>query len=203
MVKLGDYNAIMLNGGVSQKTYDQLKKEANTKNQAMCMPILFFQRPREKIKLYSIDMMIAYSNIFNPEIEEIELPFDVITQILKKNVWQHSPYDVLMNMNNKAYQQDAMKILYTDLKYPVFFSINNDLEVIDGYHRLAKIYRNEILLKNKKSIKVKYINFKRELLNKFVIYEAETHKQIEKNFKFTNAEMIEQFFKEFCLRPKN
>lgn len=202
MVNFVPYNARMLNGGRKgdNLTYGDFKSFANVRDQSSCMVLFLMQRPQQKVKMYSIDMMIAYANTNKPQMQELILEAELLKEILKVPVWDYSPFDVLMNMKNPNFKFDATKILYTDLKFPVFFSIFNNLEVIDGYHRLARLYYEEVMLKNKDKVLIRYINFQPELLNKFIITEAESFKKIRET-KVTINQLIEQFFKYFCLNP--
>ena len=148
-------------------------------------------------KIYSIDMMIAYIDIFSPEYETItmnKMESYLNTKIWydsKKNIY-YSPKDVLNHPKkdtDKFLQHHMMRITNSNLKFPI--SIYKD-EIIDGYHRLTKSY-----ILNKKTIKV--FLFDDKIMNKFVV-------NAKKDYDYVNNlrlyEYIKLFIKNFKLESK-
>jgi len=104
-------------------------------------------------KIYSVDMMITYINIFKPKIKQVEtMP---LFGALENKLWGdprknnfYSPLDVIRN--KKKYKNEMKLIQKVDLKYPIIISNRG---VVDGFHRLAKAY-----LTNKKKIKAVFLS---------------------------------------------
>lgn len=73
-------------------------------------------------KIYSVDFMFAYLNIFGHEYKNIPITKDVLDPILKNPSWQddnnnrYSPMDVLENP--KKYKKDMKRIKNANLNYP-------------------------------------------------------------------------------------
>ena len=137
-------------------------------------------------KIYSVDMMFSYIDIFGPKAQNIEvkkliknLEFDGWGDP-EKNI-HYSPLDVLEDPTNKKYMDDIKRIENADLKYPII--VYNNF-VVDGVHRLTKSY----LLK-KKNIKA-YV-FSSALMNKFLINNRRTKEY----------DLITLFFQRFCFKP--
>ena len=148
-------------------------------------------------KIYSIDMMIAYIDIFSPEYETItmnKMESYLNTKIWydsKKNIY-YSPKDVLNHPKkdtDKFLQHHMTRITNSNLKFPI--SIYKD-EIIDCYHRLTKSY-----ILNKKTIKV--FLFDDKIMNKFVV-------NAKKDYDYVNNlrlyEYIKLFIKNFKLESK-
>lgn len=109
--------------------------------------------------VYSVDMMIAYINIFKPNFVKINI--NTIDYDLDNKGWGDA--DISVNdvlRNPKKYKTDHDKIKNADLKYPIIMDTKGN--ILDGVHRFIK---SKLL--NKKSIKV-YI-FDDDLLKKFII----------------------------------
>jgi len=138
-------------------------------------------------KVYSVDMIFAYINIFKPKYVKVNVQNYLST--LEYNGWRNkkhsfSPKDVIDNP--KKYKDDYNRILNANLKYPIVIANDN---IVDGVHRLTKAY-----LENKKQIKA-YI-FNGELLEKFLV---DKNKNWEKVDKLNTWDFIELFYKKFCI----
>jgi len=138
-------------------------------------------------KIYSVDMIFAYINIFKPKYVKVNVQNYLST--LEYNGWGNkkhsfSPKNVIDNP--KKYKDDYNRILNANLKYPIVIANDN---IVDGVHRLTKAY-----LENKKQIKA-YI-FNGELLEKFLV---DKNKNWEKVDKLNTWDFIELFYKKFCI----
>ena len=142
-------------------------------------------------KIYSIDLMFSYINIFKPKYKSI-----VITKLLhmlNEKCWgneynkdkRYSPLDVIKDKKNKKYKNEINRIKNSNLKYPIIITDKND--VVDGMHRLAKAF-----LQNKKNIKVYF--FDKKLMKKFLINSKGNYEKIDK---LQGYELIEIFYKKF------
>ena len=143
-------------------------------------------------KIYSVDMMFAYINIFKPKYEKINV--DQFSKTLDYKGWgdpknniYYSPKQVLENP--KKYKDEIKRINDANLKYPIIVYDNN---IVDGVHRLTKS-----CLLNKKTIKA-YI-FDKEIMKKFLINK---NKDWDKIHKIQTYEYIELFIKKFNLLEK-
>ena len=139
-------------------------------------------------KIYSVDMIFAYINIFKPKYVKVNVQNYLST--LEYNGWGNpkikeffSPKNVIDNP--KKYKEDYKRIMNSNLKFPIVIANNN---IVDGVHRLTKAY-----LQKKKEIKA-YI-FDGELLEKFLI---DKNKNWDKVDKLNTYDYIELFFKRFC-----
>ena len=139
-------------------------------------------------KIYSVDMIFAYINIFKPKYVKVNVQNYLST--LEYNGWGNpkikeffSPKNVIDNP--KKYKEDYKRIMNSNLKFPIVIANNN---IVDGVHRLTKAY-----LQKKKEIKA-YI-FDGELLEKFLINK---NKNWDKVDKLNTYDYIELFFKRFC-----
>ena len=139
-------------------------------------------------KIYSVDMIFAYINIFKPKYVKVNVQNYLST--LEYNGWGNpkikeffSPKNVIDNP--KKYKEDYKRIMNSNLKFPIVIANNN---IVDGVHRLTKAY-----LQKKKEIKA-YI-FDGELLEKFLI---DKNKNLDKVDKLNTYDYIELFFKRFC-----
>lgn len=137
---------------------------------------------------YSVDMMLAYINIFKPKSIDIESLLSTLKYKgwgdPRKNIY-YSALDVINNPNNKAYADEIVRINNANLKYPI---IMEGKYVVDGVHRLAKAY-----LSNK--IKIKAYVFTKPEMNKFLI---DKNKDWEKIDKIETYDYIQLFYKRFC-----
>ena len=140
-------------------------------------------------KIYSVDMMFAYINIFKPKYTKIKT--DQLLHNLeykglgdpKINLF-YSPKQVLDNP--KKYKDEIKRINEANLKYPIIVYNNN---IVDGVHRLTKSF-----LLNKKTIKA-YI-FDDKTIKNFII---DKNKDWNKVDKIQIYNYIELFIKKFNL----
>ena len=114
--------------------------------------------------IYSVDMMLAYINIFKPKNLILEIEIDNYLNVLDYKGWGnqkkkifYSPADVMNDP--KKHTHEYNKIMESNLKYPIIVDKNN---IIDGVHRLSKAY-----LFGKKKIKAYF--FDNKLMKKFLI----------------------------------
>lgn len=133
------------------------------------------------IHTYSVDMMFAYINLFNPKVTEINPEaYQFVLDYKGWGLWnsnvRFSPKDVLASP--KKYKYDYDRIMSEDLKYPIIISNGN---IVDGVHRLT---RATML---KKTTMRAYI-FPNDLLEKFRINSHDVKEY----------QLIELFHKQFC-----
>jgi len=140
-------------------------------------------------KIYSVDMMFAYINIYKPKSTSVDI--DDLLHNLEYKGWGdpiksilYSPLDVLKNPNKKQYKKEIQRIENADLKYPIIIYNNN---IVDGVHRLTKAN-----LQGKKKIKA-YI-FNSDLMKKFLI---NNNRDWEKVDNMEAYELIQLFHKRF------
>ena len=140
-------------------------------------------------KIYSVDMMFAYVNIFKPKTINVKL--SDLTKHLEDNCWCDPEKKVnkltpLMVLDNPTKYKNHMKrIKEANLKYPIF--MYNDW-IIDGMHRITKAK-----LEGKKSLKA--INFSKNIFKKFLINsKGEWNKAVD----LKEYELIQLFYKKFC-----
>ena len=148
-------------------------------------------------KIYSIDMMIAYIDIFSPEYEKIDM--NRMKSYLDTKAWYdsdkkiyYSPKELLNHPKkdtDKFLQHHMKRITNSDLKFPISIYKN---EIIDGYHRLTKSY-----LLNKKIIKVYKFNDK--IMNNFVVNAKHDYNYVGNMRVY---EYIKLFIKKFKLESK-
>lgn len=136
-------------------------------------------------KIYSVDMMIAYVNIF--ECHSKTILVEDYVDLLKLKCWRknskkYTPLDVLNNP--ELYEYDYEKIINADVNYPVIIHDNN---IIDGMHRLSNAY-----MMGRKHLKA-YI-FNDDLIKKFLIDKKGNYSKI-KSLKI--HDFIELFYKKF------
>jgi hypothetical protein len=136
-------------------------------------------------RVYSVDMMLAYINIFKPKV--IKVPVADLEHSMDSKGWwdgkqMYSAADVLKNP--KKYKEEMKKIEDANLNYPI---IIKDKKIIDGVHRLSKAS-----MQKKKYIKCH--EFTKDLLWKFRLpkdYDWRKKNKLEPN------ELIELFWKRF------
>lgn len=108
---------------------------------------------------------------------------------LKINDWGDlSPYEVIQNKNKSI--EHYNRIINSDLRYPII--INEEYQIIDGMHRLAKAYLN-----NKMIIKAYIIN--NEIMKKFIIREKKGKEWKDSDWKYYESltpKDIKQLFKD-------
>jgi hypothetical protein len=141
-------------------------------------------------KIYSVDMMLAYINIFKPKNLILEINIDDYSNTLDYKGWSskktnlfYSPMDVITQP--KQYKEEYKKITQANLKYPIIIDKKNN--IIDGVHRLSKAY-----LLGKKKIKAYFFND--QLLKKFLI---DNKKDFNKVDKLTISDYIVLFNQRF------
>ena len=137
--------------------------------------------------IYSVDMMLAYINIYKPS--STKIPITNFIPQLSQNVWgKYSPMDVIENMNAKKYKIDATKIRKADLTYPIIILKNKHI-IVDGYHRLSNA-----LIKENSEINA-YI-FDTSLMKKFIIDKNMNFVKVHQN---TNInDFLQLWSKNFC-----
>jgi hypothetical protein len=140
-------------------------------------------------KIYSVDMMLAYINIFKPNY--IYINIDSLMKNLDYKAWgdpiqeiHYSPMDVLKTP--KKYKDEIKRIKNADLRYPIIITSNNN--IVDGVHRLTKAYLN----KNKK---IKVYKFMAKDMSKFLINNEKDFKKVDK---LNLHDFIKLFYKRFC-----
>jgi len=131
---------------------------------------------------YSVPMMHAYTNLFKPK--QTRLRIDDLKFNLEYNSWADGvrPIDVLNDIRNKKYKNEASRIKNADTKYPII--VDSNYNILDGVHRFVRH-----IIDNKKTINVHI--FDKKTLKKFV-----TGKRNEPNNISINAQ-IETFFQRF------
>ncbi len=140
-------------------------------------------------KIYSIDLMISYVNLFKPK--EININVKDFEDVLAFKVWnegQSSPIDVLEDPKNESHKDDFEKINKADLKYAIFLDANSN--IINGHHRLTKAFLN-----NKKTLKA--IMFDDKLIEKFKLSNKATKKELVRVILMPPFKLIDMFVKRF------
>lgn len=95
----------------------------------------------EDNKVYSVDMMIAYINIYKPPVKHIAI--EDYSCVMSEKVWgdpeegTYSPVEVINSKKKKAFAEDLAKIKNANMKYPIIVTHG---VVIDGIHRFTKAY---------------------------------------------------------------
>ena len=132
--------------------------------------------------VYSVDMLLAYINIFTPVAKKVnmkDIKYDTsIKGWGEKNI---SVDDVLKNP--KKYKDDYNRIEEANLKYPIIMDKSGN--ILDGVHRFIKSK-----MQNKRYIKVYEIE--NTLLKKFIIDRKGNY-----NVRLDINEYIELFYKRF------
>jgi len=145
--------------------------------------------PSDRPYVYSVDMMMAYVNLFKHPVVKIDIS-ELLPQLILIR-WNNSALlDVLKDLNKN--QTHYKRIMDADLSYPIFVRENNDL--IDGAHRLCKA-----ILTGKKTINA-YV-FNKSLMKKFIIHEGFTADHKVDNAGASKKELYEilmLFHKRFC-----
>jgi disulfide oxidoreductase YuzD len=121
-------------------------------------------------KIYLVDLMIAYVNIFDYPVTHIDTK-DYLPH-LKSKCWRkfgkkYSPIEVLNNPS--IYDLDMEKIKNAEVGYPIIIFDGN---VVDGMHRLTKLY-----LQQKSHLKA-YV-FNEALMKKFLVSAKGDYKKLE------------------------
>ena len=136
--------------------------------------------------IYSVDMMIAYSNTHRHRIDVI--PVAQFQKELQRPVWgDWSPQDVLDKPTLKRYKEDLQRIKDADLSYPILMTHKG--AILDGFHRVAKA-----VLEGKKTVRA-YV-FGEQLMKKFVL---DNEMDFVKVHQHTPVyEVLELYAKRFC-----
>lgn len=142
------------------------------------------------LKIYSVDLMFAYINLFHPPISIIEVK--KLQEQLEYPSWgdpkmqkYFSPMDVLKKQKNKKYLKNMERIQKADLSYPIILDGN---DIVDGIHRLTKA------VQEKKKTIVAYC-FDKKLMNKFLIDIKGDWDRVDQ---IKEHELIELFYQRFC-----
>lgn len=143
-------------------------------------------------KIYSVDLMLAYINIYKPKVKNVDM--NKLLEELEYKGWEDrkkklhfSALDVIENpTKNKLYKEEMDRIENANLKFPIILSYNNI--VIDGVHRLAKAY-----LCNKK--KIRAFIFTDKQMDKFLIDKTGNWDKVEK---LDICYFIKLFHERFC-----
>ena len=135
--------------------------------------------------IYSVDLMFLYIKT----ISSTKIIIKKLLPQLKINDWEDlSPYEVIQNKNKSI--EHYNRIINSDLRYPII--INEEYQIIDGMHRLAKAYLN-----NKTTIKAYIINNK--IMKKFIIGEKKGKEWKDSDWKYYESlttKDIKQLFKD-------
>jgi hypothetical protein len=143
---------------------------------------------RNSKHIYSVDMMIAYVNIFKYPITSI--PIEEFRSQLHENIWGEktplTPMQVIEKIHLKKYASNAERIHKADLSYPIF--VDSTHRILDGYHRVSKAY-----IEDKKEIHA-YV-FDANLMKKFILVKD---LDFEKLNKLSISDFLELWSKHFC-----
>lgn len=141
-------------------------------------------------KIFSINMIFAYLNIFKPKAKMIHMR--ELFSSLQQKIWEipgkktfYSPLEVMKNQKNKLFKEHNDMIKKANLKYPII--LTEKYQIVDGSHRLCKA-----LLAKKKTIKA--VVSSNKLLNKFLINKTGNMKVVN-NMEINDY--IELFYKRF------
>lgn len=143
-------------------------------------------------KIYSVDMMFAYINIYKPKYQNIKIKS--LLRTLEYRGWgdpqqniYYSPLDVLKDPKNIKYKNEITRIKNADLKFPII--VGNNF-VVDGVHRLTKAYLN-----GKKTIKA-YI-FTNTDMNNFLINKSGNWDKVNKLKIYDYIQLFHERFTNF------
>lgn len=142
-------------------------------------------------KIYSVDMMFAYINIFNPPSSKIAIK--ELTDSLEWKGWgnpakknYYSARDVINDPHNQKYKDELRRIKNANLRYPIIMYGKN---IVDGVHRLTKAY-----LSKKKYIKC--YTFSSDIMKKFLVNTTGNWKKVDN---LETSELIKLFHERFSL----
>lgn len=154
-----------------------------------------FQVYKNGYKVYSVDMMIAYINIFDPT--AIKLTIEELSHNLLEDYWNHngkdySPAEFLASIkrdgyNKSEYQNDIERIKRL-LDYPIIVHGKNK-DIVDGLHRLCKAILND------NSTIHAYV-FDKKLMKKFKLSNSDVNYIFDKG-KLLTYRLIELFHERF------
>lgn len=139
--------------------------------------------------IYNVDMMYTYLKIFKHEI--ISININNFDYILTNKRWYNTKtkinYSINDVINDPLIDTDKYeKIVISEFKYPI---IINNINVVDGLHRVAKAK-----LINRKHISAYIFNDK--LMKKFIIF-RNREGAFDKINKIEPYQYMEKFFKRF------
>ena len=146
-----------------------------------------------KGNIYSVDMMIAYINIFKPKSKCVHI--SAFFPLLESKVWKdrernknYAPIEVISDP--RKYPTQINRINDANLDYPIIVekTRNNTYPIIDGVHRITKAY-----ISGKKKIKIYELTTAE--LKKFIIGKTNNWKKIDDIKRF---EDIKMFYDRFC-----
>ncbi len=129
-------------------------------------------------KIYSVDMMLAYINIYKPKF--IKVNINDYLHVLDYKGWGDPSKKILYSANDvidsireknvpKKYVKEHNRIKNANLKYPI---IVNGKHIVDGVHRLSKA-----VLLGKKQIKC--YKFDDKIMNSFLLDKNKNWKKID------------------------
>ena len=148
------------------------------------MPLTF----SDSDKIYSVDMMFAYVNIFKPSTTDIKVSDHLY--LFNENCWGEPEKNIKLSpgtvlKNPKKYKEHYKRIKNADLSYPIMMYNG---WIIDGVHRTLKAH-----LRGKKTLKA-YV-FPKDIFKKFLI---RLDRNYEKVNKMNTHDYISLFYKRFC-----
>ena len=145
-----------------------------------------FKTYSDEKNIYSVDMMMAYVNLFKPK----TVNFDIEENLwqIEQNVWgDYSPVNVLQHPDKKKYAENIKRIHDADLSYPIFITAKG--QIIDGYHRILKAIKKKE--KTVKAYVIDAVTLKKCILHKGLDYSA-VHQHMDIHT------ILELFYKRFC-----
>ena len=146
-----------------------------------------------KGNVYSVDMIIAYINIFKPKRKYVDIK--KFTPLLETKVWKdrelnkcYSPMEVISDP--RKYAKQINRINDANLNYPIIVekTRKDEYPIIDGVHRITKAY---ISGKNK----IEIYELTTSELNKFIIGKTNNWRKIDDLGRY---DYIKIFYDRFC-----
>jgi hypothetical protein len=139
-------------------------------------------------RIFSVDMMHAYINIFKPK--AVAVPLSLLEYILDHPSWgdgvRYSVRDVFAKP--KKYVDDMERIKNANLKYPILIWKNQKGHyVVDGVHRIAKAFLT-------KHSKIKAIIFGTPIMKKFLLSAKGDWDMVHA---LSQADIMQRFYKRF------
>jgi hypothetical protein len=145
-------------------------------------------------KLYSTDMMIAYTNIFKPPIIQINVQ-DYEKSLYNKIWWSFtenkhiSAMDVIENPDkDEDHRVQYRDMQIAELKCPIL--LDEDGNIINGYHRLSKAY-----IQHKK--KISAVIMTNDIINKCKLSDMDQRDEQIKYITLSPFKYIELFIERF------
>jgi len=143
-------------------------------------------------RIYLVDMMFAYINIFKPKSETVTV--ESLLYSLEHKSWgdpetgeKFSPLDAIADPTNKKYKREIDKIATADLSYPIIIGGGH---LVDGKHRLTKAMQEG-------RIKIKAYIFTDREMNKFLINKSRDWDAVKK---IQLHDIIRLFYDRFTVR---